>query len=311
MLISTGEDIFTDFNLFLYLSNLYGFTSFSVKKNKTGRKYLIHNKCWHLFSLAFQILTCICGYCTHLGYKFEATNRDLFFILERVMRFASFIALLACCIHKNICVNKSRKLWCLLHEAEKDLRIWKISANHRLLRFIATTCVLFVTTMVTFSVISIKRYLWSEDVRITTAFLMSTSIYFVYRYGVLCMLMCQHVSLCSILREIFVKLRDAARRKFVLSRFAGPKDLLEIARCHQQFCEVARYANSILSFQLLAELLHVFCLTVICAFGYAVFVTNIYARYQHVTVLAVWALFCAFYIAILAVFSHECVKSVS
>lgn len=314
MMTARAEDIFTDFYLLSHLSNFYGFTSFTIKQSSTGRKYLVHKKWSYLFSLAFQIATCICGYSTikiYHNYAVQGANQSLFLNLEEVTRFIGFMSQVACCIYNNICLNKVRKLWQQFYELERDLRILKVAVNHRLLRRIALTCILFVPIVISFTLINFVTSLWPQKGRVGTAFLVSSCIYYISRYGVLCVLLCQHVCSFSILREIFSKLRDTTRRTILFGVFASHRDLLEVARYHQQTCEITRDANSVLSVQLLAALAHLMCLTVFSAFSCAVAVANGYYRFQNIAGLTVWIILCISYIATLAIFSHECVESVS
>lgn len=316
MATSNDEDIFNDFYLFFYLSNLYGFTSFRIKESSTGRKQLVRQKWCYLlvFSRALQILSCICGcymITMYLNKNSKGNNGSLFIVLEGVTRFASFISQVICCLRNNICFNKNRKVWQRFYDIEKELCIFKVAINHRILRNLALTCVVLVAFVTSLAVVVVICWLWPEKDTMGTTFFMSQGLYYIYRCGTFCMLICQHVLLFSVLREILLKLRDAAKTKFLLSRFAKPKDLVNIARYHQKICKIAREANSALSVQLLAELLHLFCAIVISSFICVVSVGSKHFRYQNLIIFLVWITFCILYITAMAVFSHECMESVS
>lgn len=192
---------------------------------------------------------------------------------------------------------------------EKVLNTWKIVINHSYFRRTALFCVGFVSTVSSFTIICIPISILLLKQENDPVLIVSNCIYYIYTYGELCMLICQHISIFSTLTELFLKIKEAARIKYLCENFARPKDLLNIAKYHHKACELARDANAILSVQLLFELANMFCAIVACAFSSAISLA--YGFYKSLVMLIGWIIFSTIYIAVLVVVSNKCMDSVS
>lgn len=314
MVVSFEEDVFTDFYLLLRISNLCGFTSSKIKERSTSRKYLVHQKWHYLIHVVLKILSCMCGYCSLKIYSiYYNMHGNLLLILNVVVQVTSIITHVASSICNSAYVNKNRKLWQRLYHMEKDLSTLGVTVNHKILWRTGLACVVFITIFTTYSVItSISLYIALRD-DIENALIFGNCLFYLYDCGMYCIVICQHISSFSVLREIFLKLQDATKIKFLCNRPSRPTDLLKIARFHQRSCEVARLANSVVSVQLLVVLLSIFCLAIANSFTSAVYLMDErYASQRRVAVYSGgWFTFSILFVTALAVFSRKCVKSVS
>lgn len=311
MLISNEEDIFTDFRILLSLFNVFGFTSSKVEESNISRKYLVPKKWHYLIHVALKILTCMCGYCVLKTLPSFDANGILVSVLKEIMGVISFLSQIASCISNILYNTGHRKLWQQLYEIEKDLNISNIAINHKILRRIALACATFVMInpfflIITLVFISIKFGEGTDKI-----IMFGQGLYYSYRSATLAFVICQYISSFSILREIFLKLGETAKSKFLTSEHPRTKDLLEIARFHQQCCGIARKANIVISLQLVVELMEVFGLLVITSFIYAVSLANRYDTYEDGVLYAGWVVFGIFRVVLLIVISHRCVASVS
>lgn len=227
------------------------------------------------------------------------------------MALVSLIAQITSCISNSFYNNENRQLWQQLYEVERDLSISNIVINHKLLRRVALACAMFLIINAFLLFITFVSLFYKVVYGNDKAIFLGDALFHSYRYGTLCFAICQYASTFSILREIFLKLRDTARRKFLSTKPSGPEDLLEIARYHQQCCDIARLARNVVSFQLLVELMEDFRLLVFASFFYAMSVTNEYYTYQNSAAYAGWVAFGILRVSLLIVISHKCVESVS
>lgn len=304
-------DIFTDFYMLLILFNSFGFTSYIMVDSDISRKYLVHRKWHYRIHLAFKILACMGGYCA-LKTISDFVNPDNFlFVLHVMTGLLAIIFQIASCICHSLYNNKNRKLWQKLYEVERDLSISNVAINHKHLRRIALACVIFMIFIAFLLFMTFLHLFCKIGEGFDKILVLGGGLFYSYRCGTFSIVICQYVSSFSILREIFLKLGESVKRKFLCDEPSRSTDLLEIAKYHQQCCEIARRANSVISFQLLFELVDIFCLFVIATFTYAVSITNKEDTYQDGVAYAGWFILGILRLAILMVFAHGCAGSLS
>lgn len=289
MVDSLEEDIFTDFSLLLHLTNLWGFTSFEIVESNSSRKCLVHQKWHYLIYFAFKILICMCGYCSlKIFLIYFHMHYNLFFILEVLVQLTTLISQVASSICNSVYVNKHRKLWQRLYEIEKHLSRSSVGINHKLLWRIALACVISTIIFTTYSLVAAVVLYYEMRKDIEKPLMFGGGLFYIYRCATSSMVVCQHISSFSVLREIFLKLRDATQRKFLGNIPSRSKDLLQIARYHQLSCEIAREANSVISIQLLVESVNIICLVIDNLFGCTLSLMNEHYTSQNVVKYSGW-----------------------
>lgn len=253
----------------------------------------------------------MCGYWQFKITHYFHVHGSFLFVLEEVLAVISFLSQAAFCVSNSFYNKENRKLWQQLYEMERNIITSNIALNHKFLQRVALGCVIFMVIN-TFLLFATSQFLYSNigEVIDDRALILGTALFYSYRCGTLSFVISQYVSSFSILREIFLKLGEAAKRSFLFSDRRSSKDLLQIARYHQQCCALARNANSVISVQLLVELMEVVGLLVIASFIYAASIA-MYDTYQNSVVYAGWVVFGIFRALLLIVISHRCMASVS
>lgn len=313
MVTSKDEDIFTDFYILLRISNLFGFSSYKIEESNKSRKYLVHLKWHYLIHNLLKVLICMGGYCgLIISFASYKNNDKLIFTLKEITQFITIISQIVFCVCNSVFIDTNRNLWQRFYEIEKDLRTSKVVFNHKHLRCVAMACVIYTMIAIFFSFIGFIFFYRGTRVHVEKIFIFGCGIFYSYRYATLGIMICQHVSLFSTLREIFLKLRVTATKKFLFGRPSTSKDLLEIAKYCEQSCDLARDVNSALSIQLLVELMDIFFLLLASTFNTAVIVVNkYYYAYEEIFLYAGWIVFGIVMIWMIIFSAHECMESVS
>lgn len=302
------ENILTDIRLFLWFSKLYGFFSPKLEISTTDdKKYLSLNKCHYVYSIALQMGTCVMTYLSFQSfceYSYEITNGGLFFAISTLTEFIGSLFVYVTCIHSKVYVIKVQKLWEKMYNTEKELQHFCIKINHKRLRILSVLCVLFYTVIAS---ISLVMFLVFKTSFYTVAF--ST------HYG--CMshgfINGQQVLSYFIIDQMFKELNHTAEKSYLCSnhkRCLGPRQLLDIAKFHQQLCEIAREVNSATSLQHILQHAIMFCLLTISCFMSVVSIMNDTYRLPEMAHF-MWSAVSILAVICLIGVSHRCMDRVS
>lgn len=306
-----AEDIFIDTKFLHSVAKIYGFISSKIITDKRGRKYLEYQKRHYCISIIFQLITCVCGYfvvCDYCKHSYKITNGGLFFILDIIAQVGVGIAGLAYCVWNKIYNKDNQKFWQELYETEKKVTSLDICLNHKLLRIVTSSCV--VCTVATAYLSNLFFAIFNQrDVK--GALYLANSVYYHYNCMSYGMAICQSISSFTIVGHMLEILEETTKKKFLIS---DPNqraiELLEIAKCHQEICNMARKANRMVSVQLLFLFMEMFCILTVSTFkSTASILYNVYGI-EDILMIA-WAAVSLAVITILITVSHNCTEKVN
>lgn len=281
------EDIFNDVLSLFYLAKAYGFVSCAIKRNKHGRKHLVHKTKLYFSYSVLQAAILVSGYLwLHEFYKAysKLTDGGLFFILAVLSELAVYMGCLVYCICSKVFCDKNRRFWQKLYELERSLYATHIILNHKNIR-ISSLIVVICTVASTISTNIFICWNILYNVRPKDGHILkylAICLYYHYSSMAYSSLVCQYTSTFQIINEMLLRLYKHTERQFILyhnNDFMNRRNILNIARYYQYVCKVARDGNKLVSLPLLISYGQVFCWLTTNSFSSALAVVdNVYTN---------------------------------
>lgn len=270
----SSENIFSDTRCLYIFAKIYGFISFKINSTKTGKKYLTYQR-WHfLFSIGIQVIVGLCGYITmkntyekDLDYKI---SEGLFFILDIITKIAFVTVCFVYCLWNKIYVKDNQTFWQELYATEEYLSKFNVILDHKYLRT-ATSFGVILTAL--FSYVPNIIIAFFNRRHFTRVMVFTMAFYYQYVAMAYGMTICQLLLYFAIVGDMLGKLEESTEKKFLNTNQISGRlkptylELVQIAKCHQQICYMAREANRIISVQLLFLCMYVFCFCTTSAFN--------------------------------------------
>lgn len=309
----TGENVLTDNRLLFLFSKIYGFVSLEINEDGRCGKKVEVGKFNYFFAICFQIAMHITGLLVYMEfYDFAAREspRYILFVVAVISHSTYYLCCLGICLFSIINAQQNKKYWQDLYATEMALRKNNIMLNHKSLRKAVHLCTAGMILLL-LPAVALIYYNHIEIENVT--FLVMIYVNYHYTTTAYIVLIFQHILLFNAVVEMFGKLEDAARQEYLNSKrnsHVNHRYLLEIAKCHQMVCEVARFGNSVISIPLALEYTHIFCfLTTASFFASIIFMNNLYNIWTLLDL--VWVTIILTVSAISITISHTCMKKVS
>lgn len=305
-------DIFSDIDLLLCVSKIYGFFSFKLSNKSSQIKHISH-EWWHfLYGILLQTGTSLCGFIALQDYSrrsYKAEDAGLFYILNMLTAVTNVVAFLVNCIYSKISTETNKSTLQALYEIEKNLHEIGIMVNHNFIRSYTRFSIIF-TVIVAFTSGILVVIFDERRSQLNPTFYFAICLY----YHCMCInfgLINTQFALCLlIINHMFAKMEDTLRRKFMESYSKSHVKMLEIARIQQELWELGRQTYRLLSIPLLLEFLAGFCLLSGSCFSSAISIINNVCGIQEI-INIIWAVVVLISVTVLVVVSNKYMSKVS